>query len=63
MRARQPGKLIDRFQDLGLLREITGRKRDRVFSYEPYLDLFRDEPILDRPVPFETTEVPGEAVG
>jgi len=43
-------KLIDRFQDLGLLTEITGRKRDRIYSYESYLDLFREEPILDRPV-------------
>lgn len=51
-------KLIERFQDLGLLVEITGRKRDRIFSYKPYLDLFRDEPILDRAVPFETTAVP-----
>lgn len=55
-------KLIDRFLDLGLLTEITGRKRDRIFSYIPYLDLFREEPILDRAVPFETTAVPEEFV-
>jgi Fic family protein len=55
-------KLIDRFHDLGLVTEITGRKRDRVFSYEPYLDLFREEPILDRLTPFETTAVPAEFV-
>jgi Fic family protein len=55
-------KLIERFQDLGLLVEITGRKRDRIFSYDPYLDLFREEPILDRIVPFETTAVPEEFV-
>jgi Fic family protein len=53
-------KLVDRFQDLGLLVEVTGRKRDRIFSYDPYLDLFREEPILDRMVPFETTAVPEE---
>ncbi len=40
-------KLVERFQDLGLLTEITGRKRDRVFAYDPYLDLFREEPIMD----------------
>jgi len=27
--------------DLGLVREITGRKRGRVFSYGPYLDLLQ----------------------
>jgi hypothetical protein len=24
--------------------EITGRKRDRIFSYTPYVGLFRDQP-------------------
>lgn len=49
-------KLVSRFQDLGLLKEITGRKRDRIFSYDAYLDLFREEPIMDRAVPLEKTE-------
>ena len=31
---------VQRFQELGLLREITGRDRGRVYQYEPYLDLF-----------------------
>jgi Fic family protein len=35
-------KLIERFTELGLLVEVTGRKRNRVFSYEPYLALFED---------------------
>jgi Fic family protein len=52
-------KLIDRLQELGVVVEITGRKRDRVFSFDPYLDLFREEPIQDRPVPIETTEFAG----
>jgi Fic family protein len=51
-------KLIDKFHLLGLLVEITGRKRDRIFSYEPYLDLFRDEPIQDR-APVAATEAAG----
>lgn len=49
--------LIGRFEDLGLLREITGQQRGRVFRYEPYLDLLRDpdpklspeEPATTRP--------------
>jgi Fic family protein len=34
--------LVKHFQDLGLLREITGQKRNRRFSYDPYLNLFKD---------------------
>jgi hypothetical protein len=29
-----------RFEDLGLVTEITGQRRSRRFSYEPYLRLF-----------------------
>lgn len=31
-------KLISEFERLGLLEEVTGRTRDRVFVYRPYLD-------------------------
>jgi Fic family protein len=34
--------LVTAFEAEGLLTEITGRKRDRIFSYDPYLRLFRD---------------------
>ena len=34
--------LISRLCDLGLLEEITGRERDRLFRYSPYVSLFRD---------------------
>ncbi len=33
------GAAFARMIDLGLLREITGRKRDRLFAYDPYLAL------------------------
>jgi Fic family protein len=33
-------KTVQRFVDLGLLTEVTGRERDRVYQYDPYLDLF-----------------------
>jgi Fic family protein len=36
--------LVAQFEEAGLLIEITGAKRSRVFSYEPYLSLWRDEP-------------------
>ena len=33
-------KLVSRCVDRGLLREITGRERNRLFRYDPYLALF-----------------------
>jgi Fic family protein len=36
-------RLVGRLEELGLLREVTGQRRSRVFRYEPYLQLF-DEP-------------------
>ncbi|MGI8775311.1 MAG: Fic family protein [Actinomycetota bacterium] len=35
--------LVGQLHGLGLLRETTGRRRNRVFSYEPYMALFREE--------------------
>ena len=37
-------RLVARFEELGLLREVTGQRRSRLFRYEPYLRLF-DEPV------------------
>ena len=36
--------LVNQFEDMGLLTERTGRRRNRLFSYQPYLSLFEDEP-------------------
>jgi Fic family protein len=33
-------RLVGRFQELGILREVTGQRRSRIFRYEPYLELF-----------------------
>ena len=46
-------KLIGRLEELGLLQEMTGRKRNRRFSYGPYLALFADSSP-------EESETPGE---
>lgn len=35
--------LVAEFERIGLLREMTGRLRDRVFRYEPYLVLLRGD--------------------
>ncbi|MDJ1176552.1 Fic family protein [Roseofilum capinflatum] len=34
--------LIKELCGIGILQEITGKKRNRAFSYAPYLDVFRD---------------------
>lgn len=34
--------LVGRFEKMGLLTEITGQKRNRKYSYKPYLELFND---------------------
>lgn len=35
-------RLVNQFVELGILREITGRRRNRRYSYDRYLDLFAD---------------------
>lgn len=35
--------LVRQLQNLGLLSETTGRRRNRVFAYEPYMALFRED--------------------
>ncbi len=41
-------ELVRRFVEMGLLREITGKPRNRVFAYQPYLDLFAETPVRSR---------------
>lgn len=37
------GKLIGQFEEQGLLQEITGQRRSRLFRYGSYLALFQDD--------------------
>lgn len=54
--------LISRFVDIGLLDEVTGSRRDRIYRFSQYLELFsnRDVPSLDEE-PTELTQDAGEA--
>lgn len=40
-------KILRQFESIGLLDEITGRQRSRLYRYTPYLSLF-DEPMANR---------------
>lgn len=40
--AQAANTLTDKLVELGLVREITGNKRNRVFRYQPYVALFSD---------------------
>ncbi len=51
-------RLVSKFEDAGLLREVTGRKRSRLFRYEPYLRLLDDHVTGDDSTA-ESTVVPG----
>ena len=42
------GKAIDALCKAGVLREITGRRRDRVYAYQAYLDILAKDTGLTR---------------
>ncbi len=49
--------LVERLQQLGVLQEMTGQQRYRVFRYGPYVDLFQEVvPSAEQDVPVQTTE-------
>jgi Fic family protein len=53
-------RLVARFEELGLLREVTGQRRSRLFRYDPYLRLFDDPPEDSPDEPVEVTESPSQ---
>lgn len=50
-------RLVARFEEEGLLVEVTGQRRSRLFRYDPYLSLF-DEPEASEIADAEVTEAP-----
>jgi Fic family protein len=49
-------RLAARFEELGLLHEVTGQRRGRLFRYDSYLRLFDDSEMQDAGAPTEVTE-------
>ena len=37
-------RLVSALEEMGILEEITGRKRSRIYRYQPYVSLFDDPP-------------------
>jgi Fic family protein len=47
-------KMIEGLAELGIVEEITGARRNRVYRYSPYLALFADENPKEEPAAHET---------
>jgi Fic family protein len=53
-------RLVAKFEDLGILKEVTGQRRSRQFRYEPYLRLFDDpHTTAEQESSIEATEATG----
>jgi hypothetical protein len=44
MSAPTANSAIEQLRKLGILKEITGKRRDRVYAYDDYLNILRDKP-------------------
>ncbi|MCI0421776.1 MAG: Fic family protein [Acidobacteria bacterium] len=49
-------KLVEQFQEWGLLEETTGHKRNRRYRYTPYLRLFQEQEVAASADTVQTTE-------
>lgn len=46
---------LQKFEKLGIVREITGQKRNRVYRYSPFLDLFTPDALTVTSTPADVT--------
>ena len=42
------GSVVEQLESLGLLREITGQERNRLYNYHPYVDVFQRLAVQDQ---------------
>ncbi len=50
-------RLLNQFEKLGLVNEITGERRNRRYAYAPYIALFEDpKPYADESYPLQITD-------
>jgi Fic family protein len=55
-------KLVDQLQKLGILREITGQKRNRQYRYDAYVNLFDRQALSDRPAEGSVLHIDGDSL-
>jgi hypothetical protein len=48
--------LLEKAAKLGIVEEITGQKRNRVYRYIPFLDLFTSDQPGEQDMPLETLQ-------
>ena len=40
--AREQGRLLGKMEELGMVEELTGRQRDRVYAYKHYIEILSE---------------------
>ena len=63
MLLRKAASAIAQLEQMGVVEELTGQLRNRMYRFKPYIDIFVQQttsmPIDDAGRPLEATRVPG----